>query len=182
MDHKLLTQVSKHLSYHLRHAPHELGLELRPGGWVDVNALLDASAGRGFAVSRDELAEVVATSDKQRFSFDATGAQIRANQGHSVPVDLGLAPAVPPVVLYHGTAQRTVGAIQHVGLIRMQRHHVHLSPDTETARRVGGRHGKPAIFTVAALRMHQQGHVFYVSGNGVWLVEHVPPEFLELLL
>src|SRR5689334_14606167 len=106
MDKQRLTRVSKHLSYHLRHAPHELGLELEPGGWVTVNALLAASVERGFAITREELDEVVTTSDKQRFSIDATGARIRANQGHSVPVDLALAPAVPPDVLYHGTAQR----------------------------------------------------------------------------
>jgi putative RNA 2'-phosphotransferase len=181
MDTRRLTHVSKHLSYHLRHAPHELGLELGPGGWVSVDALLEASAARGFAIGRDELAEVVSTSDKQRFSFDASGAQIRANQGHSVPVDLELAPSVPPGVLYHGTAHRTVSAIRETGLMKMGRHHVHLSSDAETACRVGARHGNPAIFAVAASAMHQQGHLFYVSENGVWLVDRVPPEFLDLL-
>lgn len=173
--------VSKYLSYHLRHRPDELGLELGPGGWVDVDALLSAAASRGFAIGRDELTDVVVSNDKQRFSFDATGSRIRANQGHSVPVDLELVSAVPPGVLYHGTGSQTVPTIQQTGLLKMNRRHVHLSPDVETARRVGSRHGKPAIFSVASASMHEQGYVFYVSDNGVWLVEHVPPDFLDLL-
>ena len=181
MNDRRSLRVSKFLSYHLRHRPDELGLELGPGGWVDVEALLAAASSRGFAISRDELTDVVAGNDKQRFSFDVAGSRIRANQGHSVTVDLELAPAVPPAVLYHGTGGQTVLKIQQAGLLKMNRHHVHLSADVETARKVGARHGKPAIFSVAAGAMHEQGHVFYVSDNGVWLVEHVPPDFLSVL-
>lgn len=181
MDKERLVKVSKYLSKHLRHEPEALGLELAPGGWVGVDELLAACARRGFRVSRLELEEVVAGSDKQRFAFDEAGARIRANQGHSVEVDLQLAPATPPAVLYHGTGERTVETILAGGLNRMSRHHVHLSADAETARRVGGRHGRPAVFEVDAARMAADGHEFYVSANGVWLVERVPAEYLRRL-
>ena len=181
MDDKRLVKVSKFLSLHLRHEPGRLGLGLAPGGWVGVDELLEACARKGFDVSRAELEEVVARNDKRRFSFDETGARVRANQGHSVEVDLQLAPATPPAVLYHGTGERSVGAILAGGLHRMSRHHVHLSADAETARRVGTRHGRPVVFEVEAARMHADGHVFHVSANGVWLVESVPTEYLRRL-
>ncbi len=106
---------------------------------------------------------------------------IRANQGHSVDIDLQLEPVEPPAVLYHGTGHGSAGSIARQGLLRMSRHRVHLSPDPETARRVGARHGRPVIFTVDAAAMHQAGHLFYRSENGVWLVDHVPPEYLQRL-
>jgi putative RNA 2'-phosphotransferase len=123
----------------------------------------------------------VAGNDKQRFAFDETGQQIRANQGHSVEVDLQLEPAQPPAVLYHGTNERSVPAILAAGLRKMTRHHVHLSPDLATARKVGGRRGRPVIFEVAAGKMAAAGFAFYVSANGVWLVDSVPPEYLRQL-
>jgi putative RNA 2'-phosphotransferase len=174
-----LVKISKYLSKHLRHEPEALGLTLAPGGWVSVDQLLAACREHQFPISRDELNEVVAQNDKQRFAFDETGTRIRANQGHSVEVDLQLGPLVPPDVLYHGTAQRFAEAIRKEGLRKMSRHHVHLSPDMEIALKVGKRHGAPVMFKVDALRMHQAGYHFYRSANGVWLVEHVPPEFLE---
>jgi len=181
MDDDRLVKVSKYLSKHLRHQPERLGLELAPGGWVAVDDLLAACLRQGFPITRDELQEVVARNSKQRFSFDEAGARIRANQGHSVEVDLQLAPATPPDVLYHGTGHGTAAAIAEGGLLRMKRHHVHLSVDTPTARAVGMRHGRPVIFVVDAAAMGRDGHTFYVSDNGVWLVDEVPPCYLHRL-
>jgi putative RNA 2'-phosphotransferase len=126
--------VSKYLSKYLRHRPEELGLTLMPGGWVEVDALLAASAQRGFPISREELEEVVARNDKRRFAFDESGTLIRAQQGHSALVDLELEPAKPPEVLYHGTPERNLTAIMQDGLLKMRRHYVHLSPDEDTVR------------------------------------------------
>lgn len=181
MDAQRLIRLSKYLSRHLRHRPERVGLSLAPGGWVEVDALLAAAARDGHPISPVELDTVVAGNDKQRFSFDATGTRIRANQGHSVAVDLQLESAEPPPVLYHGTGARSAPAIAREGLRRMRRHHVHLSPDVETARPVGARHGEPVVFRVDAAAMRQAGHVFYRSANGVWLTEHVPAEHLERL-
>jgi putative RNA 2'-phosphotransferase len=178
MDRARLVKVSKYLSRHLRHEPERLGLELEPGGWVRVDDLLAACARRSFALTREELEEVVARNDKRRFSLDATGTRIRANQGHSVGVDLGLAPLDPPELLYHGTARARLDRIMSEGLHRMGRHHVHLSPDAGTAARVGARHGKPVVLEVAAGRMAADGHAFYVTDNGVWLTDTVPPDYL----
>ncbi|GAC1448820.1 MAG: RNA 2'-phosphotransferase [Ktedonobacterales bacterium] len=176
-----LIRVSKYLSKHLRHQPQRLGLRLNVGGWVAVDALLAACARDGMVISREELEDVVARNDKRRFAFDATGTQIRANQGHSVPVDLQLRPTTPPAVLYHGTGERAVEPITRARLLKLRRHHVHLSPEPTTARTVGARHGRPVVFAVNAAAMHQDGHVFYHTANGVWLVERVPPEYLRQL-
>ena len=181
MDNKRLVRISKYLSLHLRHHPERMGLELAPGGWVDVDVLLAACNSHGFPVSHTELKEVVIGNDKQRFSFDKTGRRIRANQGHSVAVDLQLEPATPPPALYHGTGERSIERILSEGLQKMGRHHVHLSQDAETARKVGARHGRPVVLEVSAGRMVEAGYEFYVSANGVWLVESVPPEYLGQL-
>jgi len=178
MDDARLVKISKYLSKHLRHAPERLGLALGPGGWVDVDTLLAACARNRFPVSRAELDLVVAKSDKQRFAFDESGARIRANQGHTVEVDLELVPSVPPALLYHGTPERNVEAILAMGLLKMARHHVHLSADVGTATKVGARRGKPVVLLVDAARMHSDGFVFFCSANGVWLVDHVPPAYL----
>ena len=179
MDDTRLVKVSKYLSKHLRHQPERLGLTLEPGGWVGVEELRAACARNRFPFTRAELDEVVARNDKRRFAFDATGTRIRANQGHSVEVDLQLEPVEPPEVLYHGTGQGAAEAVAREGLRRMARHHVHLSADVPTARRVGARHGRPVVFTVAAGAMHRAGFPFYRSENGVWLVDHVPSEYLS---
>lgn len=177
-----LVRISKLLSKHLRHDPAGLGLVLGPGGWVEVGVLLAACARKGVVISRAQLAEVVASSDKQRFAMTPDGQQIRANQGHSVEVDLQLEPASEvPAALYHGTGAQAVEAILREGLRRMARHHVHLSPDVETARRVGGRHGRPVVLVVDAAAMRAAGAVFYCSENGVWLTEAVAPGFLRVL-
>ncbi|RJF72531.1 RNA 2'-phosphotransferase [Deinococcus cavernae] len=164
-------KLSKELSYLLRHAPEKAGLTLEPGGWVPLTPLL-----KHLNVSREQVERIVAGSDKQRFSLK--GDHIRANQGHSVPVDLELSPQVPPAVLYHGTHPAVAEAIRREGLKPMARHHVHLSADEDTARTVGARRGQPIILTVRAGEMYQAGFSFYRSENGVWLVGHVPAEFI----
>ncbi len=181
MNSSKLVKISKYLSKHLRHQPDRLGIELLPGGWVSVDQLLAACQKNSFPISRLQLEEVVATNDKQRFSFDSTGTLIRANQGHSIEVDLQLEPAIPPDVLYHGTGADAIKAIRMAGLCKMSRHHVHLSTDRATSRNVGARHGKPVVLAVDAAAMHQAGYIFYCSDNGVWLVDSVPPEYLQQL-
>jgi putative RNA 2'-phosphotransferase len=180
MDEKRVVKISKYLSKHLRHAPQAIGLELQPGGWVAVDELLRACARHKFPITRDELEEVVAKNDKQRFAFDETSTRIRANQGHSVEIDLQLEAAVPPDVLYHGTAAHNLKIIVRDGLQKMRRHHVHLSSDVETARSVGARHGKPIVLQVDARAMHAAGFRFLLSQNGVWLVDNVPPQYLRV--
>ncbi|HEX6291940.1 MAG TPA: RNA 2'-phosphotransferase [Herpetosiphonaceae bacterium] len=179
MNEARLVRISKYLSKHLRHQPERLGLTLAPGGWVAVDELLAACARNNFPISRAELEEVVSQNDKQRFAFDPSGASIRAQQGHSVEVDLQLEAATPPQMLYHGTVERFLAAILRDGLLKMQRHHVHLSGDLATATKVGARRGQPVILAVDAAAMQQAGFRFFRSGNGVWLVDHVPPEYLR---
>ncbi len=175
---RTMETVSKFLSKHLRHSPDALGLVLQPGGWVSVDDLLAASERAGFPISYDELIECVETNDKKRFSFNDNGDLIRANQGHSVAVELQLELKLPPEVLYHGTVERFLASIMEGGLKKGKRHHVHLSRDTETARKVGARRGKPVILQVDAGKMHGRGFKFFLSVNGVWLTETVPAEFL----
>ncbi|MEO3972831.1 RNA 2'-phosphotransferase [Streptomyces sp. CAU 1734] len=170
-------KVSKYLARHLRHRPERIGIALDENGWVPVEELLRATAAHGFRISRAELDHVVAVNDKRRFTID--GARIRANQGHTVQVDLGLPPAEPPGFLHHGTHPAALPSIRAEGLLPMDRHHVHLSPDRETAARVGARRGRPVVLSVDAGAMHRAGHVLRVSANGVWLADSVPPEFLR---
>lgn len=174
-----LVHLSKFLSLVLRHRPQELGLALDSGGWVEVDVLLAAMRARGMAGDREQLERVVAENDKQRFSINSDGTKIRANQGHSIPVQLGLAPRTPPELLYHGTAVRNLNSIREKGLLKGRRHAVHLSPDAETARKVGQRHGIPVVLTIQARRMFADGFVFTRSENGVWLTENVPPEYIS---
>jgi putative RNA 2'-phosphotransferase len=162
----------------LRHAPDALGLTLQTGGWVSVDDLLAASERIGFTISYNELLECVETNDKQRFSFDDTGDLIRANQGHSVAVDLQLEEKQPPEILYHGTVERFLASIMTEGLRKGKRHYVHLSKDQETARKVGTRRGKSVILQVEAGKMHKQGVRFFLSTNGVSLTDSVPVTFL----
>ncbi len=181
MDQARLVKLSKYLSKHLRHQPGRLGLVLEPGGWVKTTLLLHACAERGMPITRAELEEVVARNDKQRFAFDDGGLRIRANQGHSLEVDLQLEPGEPPAVLYHGTGRQAAEAIRKHGILKMKRHHVHLSPDVETARRVGARRGPPVVFEVDSGAMHADGFTFFRSANNVWLVDEVPPAYLRRL-
>ncbi|MEW1772842.1 RNA 2'-phosphotransferase [Streptomyces sp. NPDC086777] len=176
-DERRTVKVSKYLSKHLRHQPERIGLSLDEAGWVEIDTLLAAAAAHGFPVSREELDHVVAANDKQRFAVE--GTRIRASQGHSIDVDLGLPPATPPPYLYHGTVARNLEAIRRAGLAPMNRHDVHLSADRETATRVGARRGRPVVLSVDAAAMHRDGHVFHISANGVWLTRAVPPRYLR---
>jgi putative RNA 2'-phosphotransferase len=170
---------SKFLSGVLRHNPGKIGITLDAAGWVEVDVLLAALKRRGRRIDRVRLEFVVEHNNKKRFEFDESGARIRASQGHSVPVELGYEPRTPPETLYHGTATRALVSIFAEGLVPGNRHHVHLSMDVETATKVGSRHGKPAVLIVASARMHADGHEFFRSTNGVWLTEHVAPEYLS---
>ena len=172
------TKISKFLSLVLRHKPDAIGISLDDAGWIDVPTLLAAAARHGMNFSRDELAQVVTSSDKQRFAISEDTTRIRANQGHSVSIELGLQPVAPPELLYHGTATRFLPAIRVQGLLKMQRQHVHLHHDLATASAVGTRHGKLAMLQIRTGEMHRAGHAFFLSANGVWLTDAVPPEFI----
>lgn len=170
--------TSKLLSYVLRHCPETMGIQLDGSGWADVAELLVALERHGKPLTREELEEVVATNNKQRFAFSEDGQRIRASQGHSIPVDLGLKPLAPPRALYHGTAESKLDGILREGLTRGNRNHVHLSPDAETAIKVGRRHGKPVVLEIHAAKMDAEGFKFYLSDNGIWLTDHVPVKYL----
>lgn len=172
-------QISKTLSYWLRHAPDAGGLTLDAAGWAPVDAVMSALDREGLDSAL--LERVVADSDKQRFELSDDGKSIRARQGHSVAIDLDWPIAEPPEHLYHGTVERFLDAIMAEGLKPMARHHVHLSPDTKTATVVAARRGEAVILRIAAGAMAQAGATFRLSSNGVWLAERVPPEFIERL-
>lgn len=172
-----VVRLSKFLSRVLRHDPTSIGLTLDAQGWADVDALLAGAKRAGVPLTLERLRQVVAENDKQRFTLSDDG-RIRANQGHSIPVDLGLEPRRPPAQLYHGTADRFVADIRRDGLSPRRRNHVHLSPDEATATRVGARHGRPVVLVIEAARLHDAGHIFYLAENGVWLTDRVPPEYI----
>ena len=174
-----LVATSKFLSFVLRHQPEAIGLALDADGWADLTALIEAANHDGRRLDEATIREVVATNDKKRFQLSEDGRRIRAVQGHSIDVDLGLPAVPPPELLYHGTTDAAAPAIRREGLRRMDRHAVHLSPDPETARRVGARRGRPVVLVVEAGRMAADGHEFRVSANGVWLAGAVPPEYLR---
>jgi putative RNA 2'-phosphotransferase len=171
-------QISKTLSYWLRHRPDAANIQLSSDGWADVDAVLIALGAEKIACDWAQLLDVVETNDKQRFELSADASRIRARQGHSIKVDLDWPQAVPPAVLYHGTVDRFLPSILSDGLRPMSRHHVHLSPDRETATKVGQRRGKPVILLVDAAAMTGAGHIFRLTTNNVWLAEAVPPKFL----
>lgn len=174
-----LVKLSKFLSLVLRHKPEEIGLTLDDHGWAEVAELLRLANLHGSRLTRPLLEQVVAENSKQRFAISSDGERIRANQGHSIDVDLQLPASDPPELLYHGTASRFLESIRAQGLHSANRQHVHLSPDVPTAINVGQRHGQPVVLTVRALAMAAAGHRFYLSANGVWLTERVPIEYLE---
>ncbi len=171
-------KISKYLSYILRHKPHTIDLTLDNEGWADINELIEKTT--SIRLSPDLIKTVVETNDKQRFSISDDEKRIRANQGHSIDVDLALEPIRPPDILLHGTATRFLDAILTEGLLKRNRHHVHLSETVDAAHAVGRRHGKPVILEISAVKMHEDGFQFYRSKNGVWLVDHVPPSYIEL--
>lgn len=169
-------RLSRFVSLVLRHDPSAAGLALDPHGWASVDALLAGAQDRGVPLTPEALERVVRDNDKRRFELSYDGARIRARQGHSVAVDLGLQPAVPPATLYHGTVAAALPAIRREGLRPMSRQHVHLSPDRESAKRVGSRRGAPVLLEVDAASLHARGVAFFLSTNGVWLTDAVPPE------
>lgn len=173
------TTVSKTLSYWLRHRPDDVGLVLDEAGWTPVAPVLRAMAAKGLDGSVAALEAVVAGSDKGRFELSADGDRIRARQGHSVAVTLDWPRAEPPSLLYHGTVARFLPAIRAQGLKPMARHHVHLSPDHATAIQVGARRGEAVILAVRAGDMAAAGLAFWLTGNGVWLTDAVPPAYLD---
>jgi putative RNA 2'-phosphotransferase len=174
-------RISKFLSFVLRHQPEFIGLNLDENGWADVNDLLNKMNSNGFQVTNELLDHIVATNNKKRFAFDDNKSKIRASQGHSIDVELGLKEMTPPEFLYHGTAEKSVESILASGLEKRDRQHVHLSSDKITAKAVGGRHGQPKIFIVAASQMKEDGFAFYLSENNVWLTDNVPARYLKLL-
>jgi putative RNA 2'-phosphotransferase len=171
-------RLSKFLSLVLRHKPDAIGLTLDAQGWVNIDELIEKGKAAQVQFEREDLLHVVKTSDKQRFSISADGLRIRAAQGHSVSVDLGLSAREPPPVLYHVTTTRFLHSILSEGLKPHTRQQVHLSTDEATAHRIGQRHGKPVVLKIDTLRMHLEGFQFYLADNGVWLTDEVPPEFL----
>lgn len=173
-----MKEISKFLSYVLRHDPGSIGLALDPQGWVDVDTLVAKANAAGRRLDRGAIEAVVATNDKKRFTLSENGQRIRAAQGHSVAVDLALEPIAPPARLFHGTATRFLDAIMIEGLRPGGRQKVHLSADEATARTVGQRHGKPVILHVDTGRMHAEGHLFWQADNAVWLTDAVPPQYL----
>lgn len=169
--------ASRFLALVLRHDPGRIGLTLDRAGWADIDALI-ACAAAHHPLTHALIERAVAENDKRRYAISADGRRIRARQGHSVAVDLGLPAVAPPPVLYHGTATRFLDAILREGLSRRRRRHVHLSADAATAARVGARHGRPVVLRIDAAAMAAAGHVFHLSENGVWLTDAVPPAFL----
>lgn len=172
------TSISKFLSLVLRHKPEEIGLALDANGWAPIEELIARANARGTPLTRLLIETIVADSDKQRFAISADGAKIRANQGHSVEISLGLAPQTPPEQLFHGTATRFIESIRAGGLHAAARQHVHLSSDLATAEKVGSRHGQPVVLVVESGQMAREGHLFYQSENGVWLTDSVPTKYL----
>jgi putative RNA 2'-phosphotransferase len=172
---KNLKKISKRCSYVLRHRPDIIDASVDDHGWMLVSELL-----MGLGIDRDCLDETVDKNDKQRFEYNEKGDKIRARQGHSLPVVLDYEPLKPPDVLYHGTAYKLLSLIYKDGIKKMNRHHVHLCYDTKTATKVGQRHGKPVVLAIKAGKMFDDGYLFYVTGNNVWLTDHVPPDMFEI--
>jgi putative RNA 2'-phosphotransferase len=174
-----MVRLSRFLSLVLRHDPGCIGLTLDKHGWAGVGDLVAGAHQHGIDISEAQLEEVVANNDKKRFAFSPDHLRIRASQGHSVDIDLGLPPRIPPTILYHGTSVRFLDRIKKEGLNSQRRRHVHLSKDKATALSVGQRHGKPVIMTIRTGDMHKAGSVFYMSDNGVWLTSTVPSQFIS---
>jgi putative RNA 2'-phosphotransferase len=172
--------TSKFLSLILRHKPEIVALKLDENGWASTDELLLKLKIAGREISFDELKTMVETNEKQRFAFSEDFNKIRANQGHSIEVDLNLKELAPPHELYHGTAIKYLSSIRQLGIIKGKRHHVHLSSDVSTASSVGQRHGKPVVLRISSGMMYEHGHKFYLTENGVWLTETVPPEYIRI--
>ena len=175
-----LIQTSKFISLILRHKPETIGISLDEHGWADVRELIEGiNASGNYHLDMEMLEEIVRIDDKQRYSFNDDHTLIRANQGHSIPVDVELEEVIPPDILYHGTGEKYTASIDQQGLLPKSRLYVHLSADIETARKVGARHGRPVIYTVDCRQMTKDGFTFYLSRNQVWLTRSVPPVYLK---
>lgn len=174
-----ITKLSTKISYVLRHHPESIGLTLDRFGYAYVNELIDSFNRNGVAIDFERLKHIVDTDSKQRYSFNGDYTKIRANQGHSIPVDLQLVEKVPPDVLYHGTATRFLNSILTDGITKQSRQYVHLSSSFETAVKVGKRHGKVVVLTIDTNRAYQDGIKFYLSENGVWLCEYVSYKYIK---
>lgn len=172
-------KISKFLSLILRHQPETIGLKLDENGWADVEELRAKSAQKRIYFTPEELDEVVETNNKKRFAFNEDKTQIRASQGHSINIDLSLEDVQPPDFLYHGTAEANISSILEKGIEKRTRQHVHLSADKETATKVGMRHGKPVILTIRTGKMFEEGILFYLSANGVWLTDFVDAKYIS---
>lgn len=180
MNEKRTILISKFLSKILRHDPSAIGLTLDSLGWADIDILLKNMAQNRRKITREQLEHIVETNNKRRFIISEDGNRIRANQGHSININLGLSPTTPPEFLYHGTATRFIESIREKGLVPGSRQHVHLSENQNTAHQVGSRHGKPIILQIQAKTMHQKEHRFYLSENGVWLIDSIPVEYITI--
>ena len=178
MNEKEKKAASKFMSLILRHDPQKINIILDQNGWADTNALIEGMNRTGRNITFECLKEIVTTNNKQRFKFNDDHTKIRANQGHSIDVDVELRETEPPAVLYHGTATKFIKAIRNDGLISKNRLHVHLSSDEETAANVGGRHGKAVVLTIDSAGMYKNGFKFYLSDNNVWLTKVVPAKFI----
>ncbi len=183
-NHKMKTtntyvKLSKFLSLILRHKPETIGIQLDKNGWTDVQILLQKIQQSGKSIDLKTLQAVVANNDKKRFAFNINGSRIRANQGHSLKIELGYTPQTPPDILYHGTIERFLESIFQTGLDKRKRHHVHLSAEVATANMVGKRRGNPVILEINAQEMQEEGFLFYLSKNGVWLTEKVPVKYMN---
>lgn len=174
--------LSKFLSLLLRHKPETINLKLDRNGWADLDELISKLKADGKKTSLEHIQEMVESNNKQRFKLDLKNNRIRANQGHSIPIDMEFEPIKPPQFLYHGTAKRNIPSIQKLGIQKQDRQHVHLSPDLKTAEIVGKRHGKPVIFVVDSEAMFEKGFDFFLSENGVWLTGEVPSEFFKEII
>jgi len=172
-------QISRKLSRFLRHKPHEIGLNINKNGWANIDELIEKAIKRNLILDYNLIKTVVKENDKQRFKISDDGKMIRANQGHSIEVDVGFECKTPPKILFHGTANRFLPSIMKDGLLSMSRQHVHLSETQETAIAVGKRHGKPVVLKITSGKMHDDGFVFYLSENNVWLVDKVPAEYIS---
>ncbi|MBR2810867.1 MAG: RNA 2'-phosphotransferase [Solobacterium sp.] len=173
-----LRNTSKFISLILRHKPETIGITLDEHGWADVDALIEGIS-RKHTLNMEILEQIVREDEKNRYSFNEDHTKIRANHGHSIPVDVELKEGQPPEILFHGTGVQNIASIEEKGLVSMNRLYVHLSSDTDTAYKVGRRHGRPVIFTVLSGKMHEDGYHFFLSGSGIWLTECVPPQYLR---
>ncbi len=172
-------RIGKFISLILRHDPQKIGLELDANGWANIDELIEKSAKHRVRFTRDNLDEIIITNDKKRYSFNSNATKIRANQGHSINIDLQLKPIPPPPFLYHGTPEKFVAIIREEGLKPMNRQYVHLSADKETATKVGSRRGKPYIFIILTDKIYEDGIEFYQAENGVWLTDYVDPKYFS---